>query len=975
MSLTLLDYVTNKTGTWAASNASQNNQLELSDARDAVTFQGPLSLNIAFVAQNVLSPLGGGNARNSTNELYSYDLEIPAGYTWQYQMSQSLASSQLIPAYRVIFRPSPCARKPPVQQPDLPCDFAVGNQPCMGQFFPVGCEPCGCGPVRLPPTCGPSLSVMPAPGGCTRPRFFNGMFITREDLETELRYLRVKNNLQRRADGQGVVWGLGIRRQGGAICVQPGYAIDCCGNDLTVTSIYKVDAAALLSDPAICNQITGRHQCMSLLLEYVECPEEPRPVHGEPCYGSVTACEMSRVRETVRLRLVPPRDYKPAGPIQTFLSTLSQGQTATAPQSSGSSTGVTTSSPASLPFQIQFSDSQNLNTSIEGTNPSSLPQPITITPIPNGQAVTAILPLLNLNNVVTSTPIITISMPVPGVTPVFAFTSGVIQDAAGNANNTPPSTAVNAANPTSASPGPISWQINLPNPIEGFRTHWTSQYTVTWSAPAGSSASSGTYNGTSAIALKFILENKTDEITDLNISVTTTATLSVPAPVNSSFPCLNDACCSGKPLFPVIPPWADDDPLNPGHTADPKVLVLALVYALYAGTAAQEDSASGNQSTKVQDFAKLFQTVAISLDPKAGTDATELAKVTQSVQQLLNDWCCSFLYPGPSCDGEPHGVVIGCAAITGGVIESISPWGGRRWVMHYPLVSYWGEQFGIVPPDVLASRLFSLICCLGNLPAPGTAVGYRTSSASPASGFTVGAATIRFAATSTASATPSQNLSLTAFAARTLSALAQPSVPAGTPMSDFTLAGFPAIHLVAPTLSGNATAQSASTSPASPTSANLTTLASQALSQSASASSVPPLLRDFAQSLTAQVVNNMPLSSLTPAAAIVPQLTTAGITTVGAVLAQSPQTIYANVLGKTQAAAVSNLIQKAESKVTQVAGEVADAIKSTAAARSLITTDDLSTNAAQTALARPIAKALQTSQASILASISASLST
>jgi hypothetical protein len=96
---------------------------------------------------------------------------------------------------------------------------------------------------------------------------------------------------------------------------------------------------------------------------------------------------------------------------------------------------------------------------------------------------------------------------------------------------------------------------------------------------------------------------------------------------------------------------------------------------------------------------------------------------------------------------------------------------------------------------------------------------------------------------------------------------------------------------------------------------------------------------------------------------------------VGAVLAQSPQTIYANVLGKTQAAAVSNLIQKAESKVTQVAGEVADAIKSTAAARSLITTDDLSTNAAQTALARPIAKALQTSQASILASISASLST
>ena len=51
-------------------------------------------------------------------------------------------------------------------------------------------------------------------------------------------------------------------------------------------------------------------------------------------------------------------------------------------------------------------------------------------------------------------------------------------------------------------------------------------------------------------------------------------------------------------------------------------------------------------------------------------------------------------------------------------IERIDPWGGRRWVMHYPLLSYWGEQFGIVPPDVLASRIFALICCLARLERP-----------------------------------------------------------------------------------------------------------------------------------------------------------------------------------------------------------------------------------------------------------------
>src|SRR5262249_734114 len=157
-----------------------------------------------------------------------------------------------------------------------------------------------------PAACGPSLAVVPASGGCIRPRFFNGMFITREDLETQLRYFRIKNKLERKAIGQGVFWGLGLCRDGGSIVRKPGYAVDCCGKDLIVTSNYKVDSQTLLSDPAICNLLGRDQRCFSLLLEYVECPEQPRPVHGDPCVGSASACEMSRVRETVRLRLVPP---------------------------------------------------------------------------------------------------------------------------------------------------------------------------------------------------------------------------------------------------------------------------------------------------------------------------------------------------------------------------------------------------------------------------------------------------------------------------------------------------------------------------------------------------------------------------------------------------------------------------------------------------------------------------------------------
>src|SRR5207248_2766236 len=46
--------------------------------------------------------------------------------------------------------------------------------------------------------------------------------------------------------------------------------------------------------------------------------------HGDACATDVTRCEMSRVRETVRLRLIPPRDFDPTNPITKFLATASK---------------------------------------------------------------------------------------------------------------------------------------------------------------------------------------------------------------------------------------------------------------------------------------------------------------------------------------------------------------------------------------------------------------------------------------------------------------------------------------------------------------------------------------------------------------------------------------------------------------------------------------------------------------------------
>jgi hypothetical protein len=74
MAMTLMDYVSSKSGSWTS--RASGNVIELTQDDDAVVFQGPLSLNVAVVAEAVPSPVAGGNARSSVSDLYSYDVEV-----------------------------------------------------------------------------------------------------------------------------------------------------------------------------------------------------------------------------------------------------------------------------------------------------------------------------------------------------------------------------------------------------------------------------------------------------------------------------------------------------------------------------------------------------------------------------------------------------------------------------------------------------------------------------------------------------------------------------------------------------------------------------------------------------------------------------------------------------------------------------------------------------------------------------------
>jgi hypothetical protein len=940
--MTLMNYVTNKVGAWASSKPASNaNVIELTHADDGVTIQGPLSLNVSFVAESVFSPVSGNGsqARTSTNDLYSYNLEVPAGYTWRYQMSDAPVDSRLVPGFKVIIRSSPCSRPPATQAPDLPCDFAVGNQPCIGEFFPVGCEPCGNGPVRMPPAaCGPSLAVIPASGGCIRPRFFNGMFITREDLETELRYFRIKNQLERKTIGQGVVWGLGLGRNGRSIVVKPGYAIDCCGNDLTVTSNYTVDPESLVSDPAICNLLSQGQQRFSLLLEYVECPEQPRPVHGDPCNGSASACEMSRVRETVRLRLVPPRDYQPNGPITKFLNSMASTNVLRTHSNSRRTSGTT--GLTAMPFSITV-------TALVSPAPQSSPVPIPLNSISTFQQSGSIqVPIVDLKGfqsyAITLTP-----------TGGFSF-QGTVAVTSGSISQPSNGLVVwnlpnNIANDGTAASGTATWNGTQPSGADTLEIEGTTTIGLTWMSADSESAKPAPPAGTITNSLTsppITPDSFIPVILTVNASTTASGSL-------ATFPCLTDPCCPAgtQALFPVTPPWADANPFNPGEAADLKVLELAFFYALTVGYLAQGDQ-------RALPAAASYRAVATSLDSSALSSSTEAEAFLIATQQLLSDWCCSFLYPGPRCQGDPHGVVIGCATVNGDGIAHIDPWSGRRWVVTYPLVSYWGEQIGIVPPDVLASKLFSVVCCLAGLGAS-----FLTGVTKPVSDATVrevpvGAGTLRVGALPPsqklqdhASQSPmrTESASLTTFTAKVLVALARSPAPAGTPMVDVTLAGYPDVHLIVP--------DDATTVAPTPTPNRTTSLVRDALAVRELRTAIPPLLRGFAESVTAGLTSAVPVSAIAPAGPIVAPLNTAGIKTVGDVLSRTPDSIYVNVLGKTQAPAVSELVTKAEAKAGEVAKNVVDALKQIGGARTLVSTDDLAAGETRKALVQALATA------------------
>jgi hypothetical protein len=181
---------------------------------------------------------------------------------------------------------------------------------CGGAVAPAAGQKkdCGCG-------CGGEASQATS---FVRPSFFGGMLLTEDDLQAAVDYERAKRRLTNRyVVGDGVVCGLDVTCHPcdpRKVSVSPGYAIDCCGDDILVSCAEEVDIINLAravrqKTGKDCGEPCDEHGSADyhLYLRYVETPSDPvAPYAQDDC--ATGDCEFSRVREgyAFELRCDPP---------------------------------------------------------------------------------------------------------------------------------------------------------------------------------------------------------------------------------------------------------------------------------------------------------------------------------------------------------------------------------------------------------------------------------------------------------------------------------------------------------------------------------------------------------------------------------------------------------------------------------------------------------------------------------------------
>ncbi|HWO25310.1 MAG TPA: hypothetical protein VNO30_41505 [Kofleriaceae bacterium] len=194
-----------------------------------------------------------------------------------------------------------------------------------------GCPGCTCGgtPARLPEASPASCSPCDT-AAFIRPRFFAGQLLTEDDLRALIDYFAMKSRFHNAwLFGDGVVCGLEVQIgpcDGAQLVVAPGYALDCCGNDLVLTCDRTLDLAPMIRD--LQARLHGRFECndpwvddsrqdvkhYGLYALYAERPEQPVMAYPVADDCDAARCEPTRILEGITFELRPALADDPPTP-------------------------------------------------------------------------------------------------------------------------------------------------------------------------------------------------------------------------------------------------------------------------------------------------------------------------------------------------------------------------------------------------------------------------------------------------------------------------------------------------------------------------------------------------------------------------------------------------------------------------------------------------------------------------------------
>ncbi|MFI5979786.1 hypothetical protein ACIBEA_02795 [Streptomyces sp. NPDC051555] len=215
-------------------------------------------------------------------------------------------------------------------------------------------SPCGCGGASAPdlPTDDPRGTACD-PGPCAGDevganpflalRVAFGMLLGEDDFRVLMGNPRGKQMLHNAwLHGPGVVWGLGVRREGGELRVVPGLAVDGLGRELSLETSWCVSLtewaaawAARHPDPghAPPDPVPGvpaqpppcppaaRTVEAWVLAEFATCPDRPVPALADPCDVTRRHDDFSRIVETARItiRSKAPAPWRPYHRVRVLL--------------------------------------------------------------------------------------------------------------------------------------------------------------------------------------------------------------------------------------------------------------------------------------------------------------------------------------------------------------------------------------------------------------------------------------------------------------------------------------------------------------------------------------------------------------------------------------------------------------------------------------------------------------------------------